>query len=143
MATSAEGQNKNDEIRPFEPGLEKLGGLSLEEFRDESNKKALVVTDDSKAKVRAIATQWRDQDRRKKFLEDANITDEKQVAAMWEATEAWLTHASSAIPERLISFVDPAVKERWLCHFFLFSNCLIMLRLTQLYTNSDACQQRD
>ena len=121
MATSLEEQNKKDEIQPYEPGLEKLGGLSLEEFRDESNKKALVVTDDSKAKVRAIASQWRDQDRRKKFLKDANITDENQVEAMWEATEAWLTHASSAIPERLISFVDPAVKKSWLYHFFIFS----------------------
>lgn len=120
MATSVEEQNKKCEIQAFEPGLEKLGGLSLEEFRDESNKKALVITDDSKAKVRAIATQWRDQDRRKKFLKDANITDQKQVEAMWEATEAWLTHASSAIPERLISFVDPAVKKRWLYRFFNF-----------------------
>ena len=129
MTTSVEEQSKTDEIQPFEPGLEKLGGLSLEEFRDESNKKALVITDDSKAKVRAIATQWRDQDRRKKFLEDAEITDENQVEAMWEATEAWLTHASSAIPERLISFVDPAVKKCWLYRFFnipiaLFSSVL-------------------
>lgn len=119
---------KNDDL---EPALDQLGGLIIAETYEEQNEEApsllaqgldlhrgqsderdLVLDDDSRAKEKAVVELSKDVDQRKKFLKDANITNKEDLDDMWEATAAWLNHATHPVPERLIEFVDDAVKNR-------------------------------